>query len=361
MSDPELPPRFEDAIRAELSLLVASGPQPAEAQLDALESRSPTPPPARRTQAILAAAAVTIALLGIGVVLVRSGDKEPTQAVTTVPHDCVDATIEPNLAVPAPYSDEARVLVPLTSDLGQPSPAGTPTVVPGAGSAEIRYPSGEVFRFTTAPGGPQQAAPEPFPTTREEAEVLDQETATSATSGMTANGKVTTVESPIPIRLSFIESLAREAAELPETIATAIAQGEAFSPIQQSFEVGGHQIDRTIQVADGVVHVSTDLTSAGAGGVRSDGRELSMMVGAARPGAVLEFEANSRYQWLVFVPKGLEAELTSAADRCTAVIGDDLTGGEYRLIEDGNGDEKATMQVTTTGRPDKVILSKYVG
>lgn len=356
------PPEFEEAIRAGLAAIVAAGPQPSDADLDALESRT-APPPARRTWTILAAVVAVLALLGTGAVLLRPEDGEQRVAVGVEPHACGSATtIEPNLRLPEPYRDEPRLVVPLGTDVGLGGPEGTPSAVPGEGTAELRYPNGDSIRFTTGAGSARDAAPSAFPTSRAEAEAEVQETLTTATSGMTASGAITTVESPVPLRRSFIESLARETAELPETIATAVAAERSFPPIEQSFTVGGHDVTRTVSFADGIVQVNTDLVSAGTGGVRGDGQPLSMMVGARRPEAVLEFEADGRYEWLLFVPNGLEVALdTAGGDRCTAALKDELTGGEYWMIQDRDGDEHANLQVTTQGAPDEMILSKYVG
>jgi hypothetical protein len=363
VAEHDLPAGFEDAVRAGLASLVDAGPQPDDVRLDALESRA-VPSASRRTLAIILAVAVVLALLGVGTVVTRAGEDDEHLATANAQQACGSGR-ERSVALPAGYRDEPRLLYPLsvvTANLGAGGPAGTPTRVPGDGRAEVRYSGGDVIHFTTGPGDTQAAAPSQFPTTRAEADAELEERIDTITSGMTASGKVTTVETPVPISRSFLESTAREAAELPESMATALARGTTFPPIRQSFAVGGATFDRTIEFTDGVVHVSTDLTSAGKGGLRGDGGELGMLVGARRPLSGLEFAAGGRYQWVVFVPAGLDVELiTTHGDHCASAVGDALTGGSYWLVQDGNGDQQASLQVTTKGAPDHVTLSKYLG
>lgn len=356
MSEHEIPRAFEDAIRAALAFIVASGPNPDDARLDALETRTALPTP-RSARMILAAAAVVLALLGLGAVVVRSGGDDEHLATGGSTHPCGAGASEEVIELPAPYSGEDRLLVPLTRDLGRGGPTGTPTIVPAVGTAELRYPNGEVIRFTTAPGSARDAAPSPFPTSDAEAEA--QGSVRSITSGMTATGDVTTVKAPVPIRRQFLEGVARGAAELPETMATAAAAGRAFPEFEQTFELDGHTFERRVQFNDGQVLAGIDLVSEEGGGV---GGELSLMVSAIRPDVWAEFEAGGHYQWLVFIPAGLDVTLdTSKGDRCTGVATDELTGGEYWLINDGNGDEKATTETATRGSPTKTVLSQYTG
>ena len=272
----------------------------------------------------------------------------------------VDETVE----LPTGYGDEPRLLYPLsvvTADLGAGGPTGTPVRVPGDGQAEVRYSDGDVVRFTASSGTIEDAAPSPFPTTEAEAEA-EEERIDSITSGMVASGAVVTVETPVPIGQSFLESAARDAAELPASIATALAEGAAFAPIRQSFALGDASFDRTIEWTDGVVSVSSDLTSTGQGGVPGVGEELAMLTGARRPRPGIEFVDDGRYQWIVFVPAGMEVNLDgSNGDRCEATIGDELTGGAYWLVGDGDGDETADLEVTTKGAPDHVSLTKWLG
>lgn len=347
---------FEDAIRAELALIVASGPNPDDARLDALETRI-APPTPRRARMLLAAAAVVLAILSIGTVVVRSGGDDEHVATGGSTHPCGAGASEEAIELPAPYSEEDRLLVPLTRDLGRDGPTGTPAIVPAAGTAELRYPNGGVIRFTTAPGSARDAAPSPFPTSDADAEA--QGSVRSITSGMTATGDVTTVKAPVPIRQQFLEGVARGAAELPESMATAAAAGRAFPEFEQTFELDGHTFERRVQFNDGQVLAWIDLLSQKGGGV---GGELALMIGAIRPDVWAEFQAGGHYQWLVFIPAGLDVTLnTSKGDRCTAVATDELTGGEYWLIKDGNGDKKATTETATQGSPTRTVLSRYIG
>lgn len=360
MAEHDVPRGFDDTVRAGLAGLAAGAPVPDDAHLDALESREPPAQrPRHRGRRVLAVAAVLLAVAAIATVVVgssREGDPRRTELHALGHRVC--ATTDDPIPVPAPYSDEARLLVPLQQDLGQQLPAGPPTVTAGRDTAELRYDDGTTFRFTTRPGDAAAAAPPPFPTSRAEVDAALTDRARSVTTGMTASGAVITVDGSIDIQADFLASLARNAAELPETMARAIADRQPFPKVDQPFAIGGQTFRRTIEFGDSTTLAGHERTS-GQGGI---GGELSMLVGAERPETVSEFEADGAYQWLVFVPRGLEVRIDGAdGDACTAAVADGLTGGEYWLIRDGDGDEEVTTTTTTKGRPTTFALTHYEG
>lgn len=159
------------------------------------------------------------------------------------------------------------------------------------------------------------------------------------------------------IRRQWLQGLARGAAALPKTMAQAVAARRSLPPIGQKFVLAGHEFHRTVTIDGGSV-VHTDVEAKGKG-LHHDGRPLGLMVGAEYPVSVVDFDADGAHHWLVFVPAGLQVHLhTSTGDRCT-VMTDDLTGGQYWLVDDGDGNNQATTETATKGKPTRTTLAVW--
>jgi len=159
-----------------------------------------------------------------------------------------------------------------------------------------------------------------------------------------------------------VNAAARAAVQLPATVSRAASGTGRMVPLVQSFELLGLDFVRTL---------STDFNGVPSGGPIALSQQLRLVtfdeidhthtaittntggLGDCLSGPFareqLDFSIDGHMNWLVIVAPGLTYRVASRDS--SESVRDELTGANYVLVRDQNGDLKSSVSVETNGHP----------